>query len=171
MPARLDIRYLIVYLHGMDTNTSPLFAVVARDCISRKARMVDRRITRAYDKALRPVDLRITQFTLLVAIGYGAPGSISELAEWLAMERTTLTRNLKLLEKEGLIATRGGAHHKSRAIELTQAGQDRAERAYPLWQAVQSEVRELLGDEQWQQSHTMLMRLSTIDHEDVTAQQ
>lgn len=167
MPTRLDSHKLMVYLHYMDIKTSPIFAVVARDCICRKARMADRKITRAYDNALRPADLRITQFTLLVAIGYGAPGSISELAEWLAMERTTLTRNLKLLEMEGLIATRAGAHHKSRAIELTQAGQDRVEQAYPLWQAVQSELRADLGDEGWQHSHGVLMRLAAVDQEDV----
>lgn len=124
--------------------------------------MADRMITRAYDEALRPCGLRITQFTLLVAIGYGAPGSISELADWLAMERTTLTRNLKLLENEGLIETRAGAHHRSRASGLTPSGKAKLDEAYPLWLAVQKRYREGLGEEQWLESHDTLSRLTTI---------
>jgi DNA-binding MarR family transcriptional regulator len=147
----------------MITPTAPIYAVVARDCLCRKARMADRTITRAYDEALRPSGLRITQFTLLVAIGYGAPGSIGELADWLAMERTTLTRNLKLLEKDGLITTRAGAHHRSRVAELTASGRTRLEQAYPLWQAVQAEYRECLGSEGWRESHGALTRLATVD--------
>ncbi|WP_339842304.1 MarR family winged helix-turn-helix transcriptional regulator [uncultured Halopseudomonas sp.] len=124
--------------------------------------MADRMITRAYDEALRPCGLRITQFTLLVAIGYGAPGSISELADWLAMERTTLTRNLKLLEKEGLIETRAGAHHRSRASGLTASGKAKLDEAYPLWQEVQKKYREGLGEKQWLESHDALAGLTTI---------
>ncbi|WP_197675016.1 MarR family winged helix-turn-helix transcriptional regulator [Halopseudomonas salegens] len=119
-------------------------------------------ITRAYDEALRPSGLRITQFTLLVAIGYGAPGSISELADWLAMERTTLTRNLKLLEKEGLIETHAGAHHRARASGLTPTGKAKLDEAYPLWQAVQKRYREGLGEEQWLESHDTLVGLTRI---------
>ncbi|WP_197674261.1 MarR family winged helix-turn-helix transcriptional regulator [Halopseudomonas litoralis] len=126
--------------------------------------MADRTIVRAYDEALRPSGLRITQFTLLVAIGYGAPGSISELADWLAMERTTLTRNLKLLEKEELVTTRAGVHHRSRVAELTEYGRAKLEQAYPLWQAVQSEYQARLGDEDWRQSHITLTRLATDKH-------
>lgn len=125
--------------------------------------MADRVITRAYDEALRPSGLRITQFTVLVAIGYGAPGSIGELADWLAMERTTLTRNLKLLEKEGLITKRTGIHHRSRMAELTASGRARVELAYPLWQAVQREYRDCLGGGGWQESHDALARLAKAD--------
>lgn len=122
--------------------------------------MADRTIVRDYDEALRPSGLRITQFTLLVAIGYGAPGSISELADWLAMERTTLTRNIKLLEKEGLVTTCAGVHHRSRVTKLTEHGRAKLEEAYPLWQAVQADYQRELGDEDWQQSHVTLARLA-----------
>jgi DNA-binding MarR family transcriptional regulator len=79
------------------------------------------------------------------------------------MERTTLTRNLKLLEKDGLITTRAGAHHRSRVAELTASGRTRLEQAYPLWQAVQAEYRECLGSEGWRESHGALTRLATVD--------
>ena len=146
----------------MTDKNAQIFPIIARDCLCRKARMADRMITRAYDEALRPCGLRITQFTLLVAIGYGAPGSISELADWLAMERTTLTRNLKLLEKEGLIETRTGSHHRARASGLTPAGKAKLDEAYPLWQAVQKKYRDGLGEEQWLESQDALAGLTTI---------
>jgi DNA-binding MarR family transcriptional regulator len=145
------------------TINNRMYAVVARDCLCRKARMVDRIITRAYDDALRPIDLRITQFTLLAAIGYGAPNSISELAEWLAMERTTLTRNLKLLEQNGSIAMGVGSHHRSRAIELTATGKKKLEQAYPLWRVVQEKFRENLGEEGWSHAHDALALLADAD--------
>ncbi|WP_148862966.1 MarR family winged helix-turn-helix transcriptional regulator [Marinobacter fonticola] len=142
------------------TINNEMYAIVARDCLCRKARMVDRMITRAYDDALRPIDLRITQFTLLAAIGYGGPNSISELADWLAMERTTLTRNLKLLEQNEFIAMGAGSHHRSRAIKLTAPGKNKLEQAYPLWQAVQEKFRESLGSEGWSHAHDTLAQLA-----------
>ncbi len=147
----------------MNNLTTQIFPNVARDCLCRKAKMADRVITRAYDDALRPTGLRITQFTLLVAIGYGEPGSIRELADWLAMERTTLTRNLKLLEKEGLIKTRAGVHHRARMSELTTSGKAKLEQAYPLWQSVQNTYREGLGREGWQETHDALSKLTAVD--------
>ncbi|WP_146739712.1 MarR family winged helix-turn-helix transcriptional regulator [Hyphomonas pacifica] len=63
-----------------------------------------RRITREYDDALRPVGLTVTQFGLLNSVDRYEPDSISELADLLALDRTTLSRNLKPLEKAGLIS-------------------------------------------------------------------
>ncbi|AJQ96791.1 MarR family winged helix-turn-helix transcriptional regulator [Gynuella sunshinyii] len=140
------------------------FATIARDCLCRKARMADRIITRAYDEALRPSGLKITQFTLLVAIGYGEPGSISELADWLAMERTTLTRNLKLLEKEELIVAGTGSHHKSRVFKLTGTGQQKVKQAYPLWREAQARYREKLCEDGWNNSHAILSLFMEPEH-------
>lgn len=151
-----------VYTDVMIDLTEQIFPCIARDCLCRKAKMADRVITRAYDDALRPAGLRITQFTLLVAVGYGMPSSIRELADWLAMERTTLTRNLKLLEKEGLLKTRQGVHHKSRMTELTPSGKARLELAYPLWQSVQDIYRNGLGDEGWPATHDVLSKLTAV---------
>ena len=140
-------------MNDMPTST---FAMIAQDCLCRKTRMAGRIITRAYDEALRPSGLKITQFTLLVAVGYGQPGSISELSDWLAMERTTLTRNLKLLEKDGLITATTGPHHKSRAFKLTETGQQKVQAAHPLWQKAQAQYRQKLNEDGWHDSHQIL---------------
>jgi len=136
------------------------FSHIAQDCLCRKARMANRIITRSYDEALRPVGLKITQFTLLVAIGFGKPNSITQLADWLAMERTTLTRNLKLLEKEEVIVARTGDHHKSRAFQLTELGREKVKQAYPLWAKVQQQYREKLDGAHWDETHHSLSKLS-----------
>lgn len=132
---------------------------VARDCACRRARMAARKVTRAYDEALRPVGLKITQFTLLVAIGQGRPASISSLAEWLAMERTTLTRNLQLLERERLIELGPEGTRRTRAMTLTEKGRDVLERALPRWRTAQDRLEERLGPERWAETRDRLTDL------------
>lgn len=133
--------------------------LVAAECMCRRARMAARKITRIFDDALRPAGLRITQFTLLVAIGKGAPDSISLLAEWLAMERTTLVRNLQLLEKDGLIEMGPEGGRRARATRLTQAGRERLATAYPYWEKAQETIHQRLGDEDWRLTQGALDKL------------
>jgi DNA-binding MarR family transcriptional regulator len=66
-------------------------------------RTAARAVTRAYDEALRPVGLRATQLSVLLAVAAEDPMSITALAKFMGMERSTLTRNLRPLEKEGLV--------------------------------------------------------------------
>lgn len=122
--------------------------------------MVARKITRIFDDALRPTGLRITQFTLLVAIGKGAPDSISLLAEGLAMERTTLVRNLQLLEKDGLIKMSAEGGRRARATRLTKAGRERLAAAYPHWEKAQQTIKDKLGNEDWQLTQSTLEKLA-----------
>ena len=78
-------------------------------CLAVRTLSAARAISRRYDTALRPVGLTITQFTLLAAIAQTRPNSISEIAERLSMERTSLTRGAKLLEASDLIERSGEA--------------------------------------------------------------
>jgi DNA-binding MarR family transcriptional regulator len=112
-------------------------------------RTVARLITNAYDDALRPSGLRVTQFALLVAIGAEQSVSITALARLIDMDRTTLSRNLKPLEKDGLIAYGTGGWGRSRALELTAYGKERFQAATPLWERAQEAFRSKLGDPTW----------------------
>ena len=103
-------------------------------------------VTQLYDEALKPAGIRATQFTVLVAIGSGGPISVNQLADRIVMDRTTLTRNLKPLEREGLIAVRPGDDLRVREVSLTAKGRKTLDRAYPLWERVQARLREQLGD-------------------------
>ncbi|RMF15441.1 MAG: MarR family transcriptional regulator [Alphaproteobacteria bacterium] len=135
---------------------------VKRECAALRTRMASRRITRAYDEALRPLDLKVTQFTLLVAIRQGAPRSISELADALAMERTTLTRNLKLLEGKGLIEIAPEGHRRARTMRLTSKGEEKLDQAMPVWRAAQDRLVRRLGRERWDAAKTLLEELAAV---------
>jgi DNA-binding transcriptional ArsR family regulator len=76
---------------------------VARTCVAGNLRRVSRAAAKVYDDALRPSGLRGTQFNLMTAIILMGPVTISKLAEGLVMDRTTLTRNLGPLQKQGLV--------------------------------------------------------------------
>src|ERR1700737_580246 len=114
-------------------------ADIGKTCACLHTRMTARAVTRAYDEALRPIGLKITQFALLASIDMGISGSISDLAERLAFERTTLTRNLQLLKENGLIVPRFGTH-RSVAYALTAKGRKAIARATPLWEKAQARI-------------------------------
>ncbi|RMD63276.1 MAG: MarR family transcriptional regulator [Alphaproteobacteria bacterium] len=132
---------------------------VERECAALRTRMAARKVTRAYDEALRPLGLKVTQFTLLVAIRRGAPESISQLAEILALERTTLTRNLRRLEKDGLVAVGPEGYRRARSLRLTKKGEAKLERALPLWRATQNRLVKRLGKDRWHETRALLSDL------------
>jgi DNA-binding MarR family transcriptional regulator len=142
--------------------SSEALARVAGTCFCRQARMAARKITRAYDEALRPVNLRVTQFTLLVAVSYETPASITALADWLGMERTTLTRNLQILQHKGLVDVGRGGTGRGNRITLTPAGREMLARAYPLWEQAQAHIAEKLGAEGRRQAQQVLGDLGRI---------
>ena len=121
-------------------------------CTCAILRRTARRVTRLYDEALRPSGLRLTQYSVLANIeranigDAGAP-TVTELAELLEMERTTLTRNLKPLAKAGLLRIAPGPDQRSRAVEITPAGEAAVARARPLWQEAERRLRRTIGRE------------------------
>jgi DNA-binding MarR family transcriptional regulator len=111
-------------------------AAIGRACFALHARMTARLLTRVYDAAVRPSGLRFAQFGLLGAIAHGSTTSETALAERLAMERTTLVRNLKLLEDKGWIEPVTGDGRGVRH-RLTDEGLAILERAIPMWERAQ----------------------------------
>ena len=82
--------------------------------------------------------------------------SITALAKFMGMDRSTLTRNLRPLEKEGLITLGDEGWHRSRTLEITKAGRTRLREALPLWQNAQQTLKRKLGDRAWDQMHASL---------------
>ena len=118
----------------------------AQGCVCFNIRKSARAITQLYEEALRPTGLRATQFTLLVATRVMGTATINGLAKGLVMDRTTLTRNMKPLEKQGFIRiTPGKEDRREREVTLTLAGQGILSEALPLWKTVQQSVVESLG--------------------------
>src|SRR5215469_969961 len=122
---------------------------IIANCACLKVRMAARAVTRAYDGTLRPVGLRATQLSVLVAVAIDGAISIAALADFLGMDRTTLTRNLRPLEKEGLIAIGPEGWRRSRVLEITNKGKSRLRKALPLWENAQNGLRQKLGNQAW----------------------
>lgn len=118
-------------------------------CACANLRQATRAITQFYEEALKPTGLRATQFTLLAAIATCEVVSMTRLAEVLVMDRTTVTRNLKPLKKEGLIEAVQAEDRRKRLITLTPKGEAALENALPLWEAAQTRVVEVLGQQQF----------------------
>ncbi len=137
------MRRRIVYIHYM---SDP--AEIAAHCACRKLRSAARVVTRRYDKALQPCGLTSTQFTLLVAVSEAGPISISALAAALATERTTLTRNLRPMERDGLLHTSAG-RGRTRLVSLSSRGRAQLKRAAPRWAEAQAAFVDALGARQW----------------------
>lgn len=117
------------------------------DCLCLASRKAARTITRSYDAKLRPLGIRATQLSLLTLIlGYEKIG-IGKLAEVSATERTTLSRNLALLEAAGLIALIPGDDARERVASLTRKGRAMVEKAIPLWREAQAAASVKLGRE------------------------
>jgi DNA-binding MarR family transcriptional regulator len=117
-----------------------------RDCLCLHTRRTARLLTQFYDDALRPSGLRITQFLLLAAIREAQPITHKPLAGILGMDRTTLTRNLALLERDGLaIVTTGVDDKRENSTRLTRAGLRAVERAQPHWEQAQRSLLDRLG--------------------------
>ena len=103
------------------------------DCTCFNLRKAARAVTQYYDDALRPSGLRVTQFSLLSVIKQFGTVNIGTLADEAVMDRTTLTRNLKLLEQEGLVTVTAGDDARVREVSLTAAAQEQlAERPQVL---------------------------------------
>jgi DNA-binding MarR family transcriptional regulator len=111
--------------------------------VQRAARVVARR----YDEALRPLGLTNGQFSLMMSLNRAQAPSIGQVSTLLAMDRTTLTANLKPLERRGLLTVAiDDADRRSRLLALTPAGQDLLVAAVPLWKRTHAALERLLGD-------------------------
>jgi DNA-binding MarR family transcriptional regulator len=136
----------------MDTPTPGRaeLAEVAASCACWNLRRTARAVTQRYDETLRPSGLRITQFTLLVAVGLSEPVPITRLADALDLDRTTLARDLKPLTEHGLVQIAAGEDRRMRVVRLTSQGREAVGRAYPLWQQAQAQIVEGSGPDRWQ---------------------
>lgn len=104
-------------------------------------------MARRFDEALRPLDMTSGQFSLLMSLNRPEPPKMGAVAEVLAMDRTTLTANLKPLERRGLVkVTVDAADKRGRRLMLTAAGRDRLAAAVPVWKRTHAAIERELAD-------------------------
>lgn len=110
-------------------------------CLCLATQRAARALARRFDEALKPVGLTSGQFSLLHALNREAPPSIGAVASLLAMDRTTLTANLKPLERRGLLMTAvDPSDRRGRRLSLTDAGRAALAAAMPIWRATHAEI-------------------------------
>ena len=125
---------------------SAKIARLGRSCPLGHLRRATRMMERIFDKVLRPSGLRGSQLPVLAVTALIGPATMSNLAERLVMDRTTLTRNLKPLEKRGLIKIAAGEDRRTREVSLTPEGEQVMTQVMPLWESSQKLVIEELGN-------------------------
>ena len=134
-------------------------ASAVRRCVCGNIRRTDRVLTQFYDEILAPSGLSAPQFGLLAILAQVAPITIHRLAEHMDIDRTTLTRNLKLLIKQNLVGSEEGEDRRMRRMLLTQEGEQALRRAWPLWQEAQARIECGLGRERFD---ALLTELSAV---------
>jgi DNA-binding MarR family transcriptional regulator len=127
-----------MYIHLMGSDVCAPAAscqTVAAACPCFALRKASRAVTQLFDEALRPVGLHATQFSLLVALRLLDAVRVCDLADEVVTDPTTLSRNLRVLRRRGLVTLAAGGDRRSRLVVLTVAGHAAVSRALPLWEA------------------------------------
>jgi DNA-binding MarR family transcriptional regulator len=131
------------------SNTEPSYATtrMVRDtCLCLHLQRAARAVARQFDEALRPLGLTNGQFSLLMSLNRPEPPTIGNVAALLAMDRTTLTANLKPLERRGLVEVRIDiADRRNRRLILTRDGRDLLAEALPVWQGKHRAIEKRLA--------------------------
>jgi DNA-binding MarR family transcriptional regulator len=126
-------------------------------------RQATRRVTQLYDKALAPLGLRSTQYTLLSEINRLGPISLNPLAEAMVMDRATLGHNIRPLEARGYVKLVVGQDRRSREVTLSQAGKDVLAEGERLWRNAQQAFEAAIGRDQSARLREELQRVAAAD--------
>ena len=118
-------------------------------CTCSELRRAARAVTLLYDNAFRSSGLLSTQLGVLHVIYKSDSIRISHLAKELGMDRTTLTRNLSVLQRQGFIKISSGKDNRTRIVTITNKGCTTIAKAIPLWNDVQNKVKEQMGETLW----------------------
>ena len=130
-------------------------------CLCLHVQRAARALARKFDEALRPLGLNQGQFSLLMSLNRPDPPTIGRVSAFLAMDRTTLTANLKPLERRGLLKVAVDKEDKrNRRLQLTQAGRGLLIAAVPIWKKMHAGVDRLLPENSPDSLRAMLALLS-----------
>ena len=131
-------------------------------CASFNFRRAARAVTRLYDQAFEPFGIRSTQFSILIGIAKTQPTSISALSDLLVIDRTTLTRSLRLLKKQGLLSISERSIKRQRFLRLTPKGERTLAATLPAWRKAQDRFVQTLGADYWTHFRNELEKLARV---------
>jgi DNA-binding MarR family transcriptional regulator len=121
----------------------------AKNCVCFNLRWVTRAVTQFYDAEMRRDGIRPTQGTILMALNAKESWSMAELSDWLGMDRTTLVRNLRPLQRDGFAQAVGGGRGNRVELAMTAKGRKQIEKLMPAWKSAQSAAVKTLGEKRW----------------------
>lgn len=133
--------------------------MIRSPCACTRLRRATRAVTALYDEALRPAGLKLTQFSALRTLQRLGPVSISTLAEEMALDRSTLGRNLLVLKREGLVRLGDAEDPRAWSVELTARAEKVLAGALPGWERAQERIRRKLGAKGMGELFEMLEKL------------
>lgn len=142
------------------TTTPPLLQIPPLSCACASLRRAARAVTRLYDQELRSSGLEPTQFTLLMALDTAGETTQGQLGRILALDSTTLTRNLRLLLGRGFIRAARGRDRRERHLSLTPQGRQKFLHARPGWEKAQQRMKRSMGREKWEQLAEVLAEVA-----------
>ena len=142
-------------------------AHLATACVCNNLRRASRAVTNYYDHLLdQTSDLRSSQCPILVVLYLSGPHTINDLATKLALDRTTLTRNLKPLAHHGLLTIAAGSDQRTRVVTITAQGEQALLRALPLWEQAQAHMVEGIGHARVATLLSQLADVAAVAHDD-----
>jgi DNA-binding MarR family transcriptional regulator len=115
-------------------------------CYCVHLRQAARKVTAFYDEALAPVGIGVAQFSLLRNIARAESPSLTELGRRIELDRSTVGRNIRVLERMGLVKTKGGEDQREATVALTKKGEQVIAKGAPLWEKAQARIEAVLGD-------------------------
>lgn len=122
----------------------------ALSCMCATLRRVARALTQLYEREMRPLGIRVTQLTILQELSRAREMSQGKLGEILSMDSTTLTRNLKIMIRQGWVAEHRGKDKRERLLQLSKRGYAQLARILPVWREIQARLRRRLGEQVWE---------------------
>jgi DNA-binding MarR family transcriptional regulator len=134
------------------------------DCNCFAVRSAARHVTQLYDRFLAPSGLRANQFSILAKLDRLGPMTINMLAEAMVTDRTTLARNLKPLQRDGLINIEASrTDRRAKELHLTKTGMKRLDEARKAWSQAQSRFEHTFGARRTANLRDMLRAVVTSD--------
>jgi DNA-binding MarR family transcriptional regulator len=150
----VDTVHMHAYLQRMDDEFDL--------CLVLNTRMAARAVTRRADHKLRKFGITAAQFTILGSLLKHSGRSVTQMADAIAMDRTTLSRNLALLERKGLVATSAAERGNARIGALTEQGAQLVATVIPEWRKQQAELRTSLDNPDFPTAIAALRRLASL---------
>ncbi len=136
-----------------------LLAPIPEECIGRAARRASRAISNHFNDKLRALDLNLAQYGLLVAIGRDPDRTLAAMAHSMALDETTLTRNLAVLQRRGFVDSEGGRGRSGKRVRLTSEGMAMVRRAVIIWRRANRDVTKAFGAAELDKGRAFLARI------------